>query len=64
MSISSIFKLLFQNMKFPTLAQNTKIENGSSSVDVSAKFIYFRKIHFCLIIFINFSKIMLCKYIT
>ena len=51
MSISSIFNLLFQNMKFPILAQSTKIENGSSSVDVSAKFIYFRKIHFCLIIF-------------
>ena len=35
MSISSIFNLLFQNMKFPILAQNTKIENGSSSVDVN-----------------------------
>ena len=46
MSISSIFNLLFQNMKFPIQGQNMKIVNGSSSVDVSAEFIYFRKIIF------------------
>ena len=46
MSISSIFNLLFQNMKFRIQGQNVKIVNRSSSVDVSAEFIYFRKFIF------------------